>query len=103
MADRFKLWHAPQNTNETIQDWKAGICQTDSLCEHGEITDIMCCDKCVFGLCATQYVKSYSRLTSDQKIRRKTWVTVLLRLNHWNLLKRPTNSLLIPPKELAKP
>ena len=51
MAEQFKLWHAPQNTSETIQDWKVGICQTGSLCELGVITDIMCCDKFVFGLC----------------------------------------------------
>ena len=51
MTDRFKFWHSSQNQNETVQDWEIQIRQAGSLCEYGQLTDIMCRDKFVFGLC----------------------------------------------------
>ena len=71
MTHRFKFWHASQNRNETIQDWEVQIRQAGSLCEYGDITDIMYRDKFVFGLCnntiRTELLKTHLRPDNTPK------------------------------------
>ena len=71
MTDRFKFWHSSQNQNETVQEWEVKIRQAGSLCEYGNITDIMCRDKFVFGLSndtmRTELLKTHLRPDGTQK------------------------------------
>ena len=101
MTHRFKFWHASQNRNETIQDWEVQIRQAGSLCEYGDITDIMYRDKFVFGLCnntiRTELLKTHLRPDNTPK----ALADVVADAQSMECAQRPTNSLLIETKELA--
>lgn len=101
MTHRFKFWHASQNRNETIQDWEVRIHQAGSLCEYGEITDIMYRDKFVFGLSdntiRTELLKTHLRPDNTPK----ALADVVAEAQSMECAQRPTNSLLIETKELA--
>lgn len=38
MTDRFKFWHASQNSHESVQDWEVKVRQAGNLCEYDRVT-----------------------------------------------------------------
>ena len=71
MTDRFKFWHSAQNIHESVQDWEVKVQQADNLCNYGAITDQMCRDKFVFGLCDsiinTELLKTHLKSDGTEK------------------------------------
>jgi hypothetical protein len=71
MTDRFKFWHSAQNIHEPVQDWEVKVRQAGNLCEYGAITDQMCRDKFVFGLCdsiiRTELLKTHLKSDGSEK------------------------------------
>ena len=71
MKDRFKFWHSAQNLHKSVQDWEVKMRQAGNLCEYGAITDQMCRNKFVFGLCdsiiRTELLKTHLKSDGTEK------------------------------------